>query len=69
MTTIADGDGDDINLAIPDYNKAELLREYGQPIQVYIGTFLAVLRFPQPQTQRRDLQTHVQMVSSFLRGS
>jgi hypothetical protein len=34
------------------------------------GTFLAVLlRSPKPQTQQGNLQTHVQMVSAFLRGS
>jgi hypothetical protein len=72
MTTISDDDGDHINIAIPDYDKAasdELLRGV-KTAGFNVGTFLAVLlRSPKPQTQQGNSQTHVQMVSAFLRGS
>jgi len=68
----SDDDGDHINTAIPDYNKAafdELLRGI-KTAGFNIGTFLAVLlRSLKLQTQQGNLQTHIQMVSAFLRGS
>jgi len=69
---ISDDDGDHINTAIPDYNKTafdKLLRGI-KTAGFNIGTFLAVLlRSPKPQTQQGNSQTHIQMVSAFLRGS
>ena len=69
---ISDDDGDHINIAIPDYNKTafdKLLRGI-KTTGFNIGTFLAVLlRSPKPQTQQGNSQTHIQMVSAFLRGS
>jgi hypothetical protein len=65
-------DGDHTNIATPDYNKTafdKLLRGI-KTAGFNIGTFLAVLlRSPKPQTQQGNSQTHIQMVSAFLRGS
>ena len=65
MTTISDGNGDHINIAIPDYDKVafdELLRGI-KTAGFNIGTFLAVLlRSPKLQTQQGNSQTHIQMV-------
>ena len=72
MSVISDDDGDHINNAIPDYNKAafdKLLRGI-KTAGFNVGTFLAVLlRSQKPQTQQGNSQTHIQMVSAFLRGS